>query len=272
MLRVNIFDQNFAHMRSSTGYDASCFTKPEHGEWVRNQMNWDGCTVFTDEMCFSDYVNLVKSDCKIAWLMESPGVKPAIYQQFHFVRDRFDKVVTFLEEDAAYSIGVEKQQYINCALGGAWVEPDYVKNKKTKLCSLIASSKNDLPGHKLRHKIAKLHNWIDLYGGGYRKVENKSEALLDHAFSVVIENISIPGYFTEKLIDCMLTRTVPIYYGDPSVERFFEKNGILSIQDIDDLSFERYHSMIESVNKNFETALKFKSSDDNVFLKLRSLL
>lgn len=270
MIRVNLFDQNFAHVKSSTGYDASCFVKPSRGEWVRNQMTWDGDTVFTDEMCFSNVVDYVKTNRKIAWLMESPGVKPYIYQNFHLIQDKFDKFLTFLDFETASSIGIRREKYVNCPLGGAWVEPEHQKKQKSKLCSLIASSKRELPGHRLRHEIARSYNFIDLYGEAYKKIDDKSEALSDYAFSIVIENVSISGYFTEKLIDCLLTRTIPIYYGDPKIEIIFEKNGILSMQDIVNLSFERYESMIEHVNKNFEIACRLKSSDDTVFKQLRS--
>lgn len=268
MLQVNLFDQNFSHVRSSIGYDASCFTKPIHGEWVRNQMAWSGHTVFTDEMCFSDVVDSVKSRYKIAWLMESPGVKPLIYQNFYSIQRKFDKVFTFLDFGVASSIGIQREKYVNCCLGGSWVEPEHKRVEKSKLCSLIASAKKDLPGHRLRHEIARSYDFIDLYGTAYKKIESKSEALTKYAFSVVVENVSVPGYFTEKLIDCMLARAVPIYYGDPKIESFFEKRGILSVKDIDDLSFDRYNSMVESVEKNFEIALSFKSSDDNVFKKI----
>lgn len=264
-MQVNLFDQNFSHVKNSMGYDASCFVKPTRGEWVRNQISWSGDTVFTDEMCYSNYVDCVKTDRKIAWLMESPGVKPHVYQNFSSVQSKFEKVITFLDIDAARSIGISDSQYVNCSLGGAWVEPTSSDVKKTKICSLIASTKNDLPGHKLRHEIAKLHKWIDLYGRGYKPIENKSEALRDYAFSVVIENVSFSGYFTEKLIDCMLMRSIPIYYGDPNIDSKFDKRGILSIDDIDNLSFDRYESMLGAVNSNFELAFSLRSIDDNVF-------
>jgi hypothetical protein len=269
--RVNLFDHNFSHVKSEIGFDASCFTRPEHGEWVRNQLVWGGDTVFTDEYCFSSEVDQIVSTRKVAWLMESPGVKPRVYQNFHLVCDKFNKVFTFLTLESAKSIGVQEDKYVNCPLGGAWVEPVGTDNKKSKLCSLIASGKNDLPGHRLRHHIAQSSKNIDLYGRAYKSVNNKSEALNDYAFSVCIENVSMSGYFTEKLIDCFLTKTIPVYYGDPNIDNIFDKRGILDVQDIDNLNFEKYESMIDSVNRNFDTALKFKSTDDNVFLKLRSL-
>ena len=270
--QANLFDRNFSHVKSEIGFDASCFTRPEHGEWVRNQLAWEGSTVFTDEFCFTAEVDHVISTRKVAWLMESPGVKPWVYQNFHLVCDKFDKVFTFLTLESAKSIGVQEDKYVNCPLGGAWVDPVEAGNKKSKLCSLIASGKNDLPGHRLRHHIAQSSKNIDLYGRAYKSVSNKSEALNDYAFSVCIENVSVPGYFTEKLIDCFLTKTVPVYYGDPHIGRVFDEKGILNVQAIDDLNFQKYDSMINHVNKNFEIALKLKSTDDNVFLKLRSLI
>ena len=265
---VNLFDCNFSHVKSSIGFDSSCFTEPEHGKWVRDHMHWDGFTVFTDEYCFSNIVDQVKSPHKIAWLMESPGVKPWVYQNFHHIQSKFDKVFTFLNLDVAQSIGIQKEKYVHCPLGGAWVKPVSSNNVKTKLCSLIASEKNDLPGHKLRHQIANAYQNIDLYGRAYKSVSNKSEALNDYAFTICIENVMTPGYFTEKLIDCFLTKTVPVYYGDPDIGKFFDTNGILNIENIDCLTFEKYSTLIESINTNFDIALTLKSSDDNVFKEI----
>jgi 23S rRNA pseudouridine1911/1915/1917 synthase len=41
----NLFDNNFAHVRSEIGFDASCFEMPEHGVWTRDNMTWEGDTV-----------------------------------------------------------------------------------------------------------------------------------------------------------------------------------------------------------------------------------
>ena len=40
-----------------------------------------------------------------------------------------------------------------------------------------------------------------------------------------MENNIEPDYFTEKLIDCFLTGTVPIYLGPKQVENYFDPNG-----------------------------------------------
>jgi hypothetical protein len=43
----------------------------------------------------------------------------------------------------------------------------------------------------------------------------------------VIENSRTPGYFTEKLIDSCLSSSVPIYWGAPDIEHFFDPSGMV---------------------------------------------
>jgi hypothetical protein len=264
----NLFDKNFAHVRSEIGFDASCFEEPEHGSWTRGNMVWEGDTIFTDGSCFSWEVDEVITKRKIAWLMESTGVNPGIFADFHQVQHKFDVIASFLDPAAAKQFGFDMKKYVQCPLGGAWVKPNFKDAKKTKVCSLIASQKHSLPGQHLRHVIAKLGKNIDLFGRGYQPIKDKSIALDDYAFSVVIENVQVPGYFTEKLIDCMLRKTVPVYWGDPQVAVHFDKSGVLELSEIDNLSLQRYDSLVKIVNHNFEVALSLKSTDDNLFRTL----
>ena len=81
-------------------------------------------------------------------------------------------------------------------------------------------------------------------------------------FSISIENIKSDYYFTEKLFDCLLTGTIPIYYGCPSLHKFFDKRGIINfgtkeecIQIIKNLSIKKYKNMFPYIKKNFHIAL-----------------
>ena len=90
-------------------------------------------------------------------------------------------------------------------------------------------------------------------------------------FCVVIENCKVDYFFTEKLIDCFLTGTIPIYWGCPSIGKFFNINGIITFDTkeecfdiIDTLSEEKYLNMLSHVKENFEEAkkyLKFKFNE-----------
>ncbi|MBZ8117444.1 hypothetical protein KUD11_02165 [Roseovarius sp. LXJ103] len=120
--------------------------------------------------------------------------------------------------------------------GGCWV-PGWRDLERTKCrnLSLIASEKRSQEGHRLRHRMV---DWargsdvdMDALGRGYNALADKSEALAPYRFSVVIENIQERNYFTEKLVDAILCRTVPIYWGCPNIADFFDTSGMIVCED-----------------------------------------
>ena len=36
-------------------------------------------------------------------------------------------------------------------------------------------------------------------------------------FSVIVKNERLPNYLTEKLIDCIVSKSIPLYFGYPNV-------------------------------------------------------
>ena len=49
-------------------------------------------------------------------------------------------------------------------------------------------------------------------------------------FSLVIENTRERHCYTEKLIDCLVTKTIPIYYGCSNVHEYFDTTGWILIE------------------------------------------
>lgn len=124
--------------------------------------------------------------------------------------------------------------------GGQWVHNARdAGERKTRECSLIASAKRSLVGHRLRHAIASWSEHeglpVDTIGGGYKAFDQKADGLLPYRFSVVIENIRERNYFTEKLVDTLLCSTVPIYWGCPNIEDFFDTTGMMICHDEADI-------------------------------------
>jgi hypothetical protein len=116
----------------------------------------------------------------------------------------------------------------------------------------------------------KLKNNIDCYGKHTNYIENKIDGLKDYCFSVAIENSSIPGYFSEKILDCFLTGTVPIYLGDFEIGKHFDTRGIIFYNDsfdINQLSFEKYNEMLPYVTHNYNVASSMKISFEDYFCK-----
>ncbi len=52
-----------------------------------------------------------------------------------------------------------------------------------------------------------------------------------HKFSIACENSSHPGYATEKLIQSFAAKTIPIYYGDPTIACDFNAGAFINCHD-----------------------------------------
>jgi glycosyltransferase involved in cell wall biosynthesis len=146
---------------------------------------------------------------------------------------------------------------------------------KSKIVSAVVSNKTFLPGHIKRLEFIKsVKNKIDLFGRGMDKeIPSKLDALRDYMFSIAIENTSCDdNYFSEKIIECFLTGTIPIYHGCINIGEFFDKRGILCFETqdelnniIDNLSKEKYYSMLEYANKNYEACYKWPLNNDMLY-------
>jgi len=146
---------------------------------------------------------------------------------------------------------------------------------KTKLVSLVASAKQDLIGHQLRHQLVErlpeATASVDVMGRGFLPFDKKEDSHLPYFYSVVIENVIEPYYFTEKLIDCLLCECVPIYWGCEEVAEYYDSNGIIfcnSLEELlnalDNVSEEDYHQRIEAIKFNKQQALKHCKPEKNM--------
>jgi hypothetical protein len=210
---------------------------------------------------------------KIAWLIESPAFldKDRIVSLSKY----FDIILTHNRE--LVERGYPFKFY---PLGGSWINYWKIYGEKTKLVSAIFSDKDLTKGHKLRHEIAeRFRSKIDLYGTGYKPINNKITGLADYAFSVVVENAREDWYFTEKLIDCFSCGTIPIYWGCPDIGRFFDIRGMRIFEDISELEFvlggldmDLYQQINQrSIISNFHTAMDYQCCEDWVFTRYPEL-
>lgn len=280
--KVKLYDKIFAHVKLMSNKNLD-FEIPF--EWYRGGET-QKVAVFTD---FSlDEVDLCDSEIKIAMLMESPEIFPAAYNKIFSINSKFDKVLTF--DKRLLDLG---ENFCNYRLGGTWIkESDWAVYHKTKDTSMISSGKKTTTGQQLRLKIIdKIKNeWkdfpptknlqIDIYGREENPIEYKLDGLKDYRFSIAIENCQKNFYFTEKLLDCFLTGTLPIYYGctDFKTEYLlktldFDMKGILFLKDIDNLrawfevihSEEFYNKRKESIIRNFFRAKLYATPEFQIW-------
>jgi hypothetical protein len=111
--------------------------------------------------------------------------------------------------------------------------------EKTKLISIITSNKNHTKGHHDRIAFVRrlkeyYGNKLDVFGRGFNPFGDKSDVLTQYKYHMAIENSQSDYYLTEKLTDCYLTNTFPIYYGCTNAEEYFPEGSFARI-DINDV-------------------------------------
>ena len=141
-------------------------------------------------------------------------------------------------------------------------------SQKEFAVSFLTSSKNYFPGHLLRQKI---YDTLPEQGVGNLKVwkhkspprvDDKRTTLEPYMFSICPENSRHAGYYTEKIVDCFVAKTVPLYWGCPTISDHFNAGGILEFSSCNDLMSlltrltpGLYKKMLPAVEQNFITAL-----------------
>jgi hypothetical protein len=256
-------DTSFVHSSSSSWYNV-----PKNFSWDRDLSKNFEEIVITN----LGGVNSFKNKKVYGWLIEPRELFPSEYEFAEKSCELFEKIFTYDNQLLSKS---DKFEFL--PIGGCWIDEEdrkiYEKNKL--ICSFV-SSKTWMSGHKLRHDIVKKFDNIDFFGHNFTYVSKKIDGLRDYRFCIVVENQKIDYLFTEKLIDCFMTGTIPIYYGCPSISNFFDINGIIefnTIKELDEilskLDENLYNSLIESVKNNFEIAKKYCLADDLIYDKIK---
>ena len=110
--------------------------------------------------------------------------------------------------------------------------------EKLRNLSWITSNTSVLPGHQRRMDfLAELKKTVefDLWGRGFTPIPDKWDGLAPYRYSLAIENHRCGHYWTEKIADCFLSWTMPIYHGAIDLGRYFPEESFVRI-DINDKS------------------------------------
>lgn len=83
---------------------------------------------------------------------------------------------------------------------------------------------------------------------GEESVQAKIKFLNSYKFNLCFENASYPGYATEKLYEALCAKTIPIYWGSPTIECDFNTKAFLNWHDFgdDELFFEAIKEIDET--------------------------
>jgi len=239
---------------------------PQDMEWVKDGSA--SCSIHIDQAIFNQGVD--KSKKNYAWLAESKTIHIDLYEkckrEVGYVEENFELLFTHDVELTRYS---DKFKLVLCS-ALPWVKNTGI-GKKTKLVSMIASTKIMCDEHRYRQQIAsKYKNEVDLFGRGYRYITDKDIGLKEYMFSISMENGTYPLMLTEKLTDCFISGTIPIYYGTGEIGQIFNRDGIIMLDDnfnIEDIHEDLYRSKIDAIKDNFEITCEMQSAEDHIYNK-----
>mmetsp|Transcript_8578 Transcript_8578/g.15190 ORF Transcript_8578/g.15190 Transcript_8578/m.15190 type:complete len:252 (-) Transcript_8578:846-1601(-) len=99
-----------------------------------------------------------------------------------------------------------------------------------------------------------------------------------YKFAIVFENTGKRGYFTEKLINAALAKTVPIYWGPPDISEHINMDSIVHCEPEEDSSFKSCIEEIRILDNDDEQYLEklaqplFKNNVLPDYMKWESLV
>jgi alpha(1,3/1,4) fucosyltransferase len=128
---------------------------------------------------------------------------------------------------------------------------EQIMASKTKFCSFLASYANNKTRvrNEFFHKLCK-YKKVDSAGGALNNMgcrlpagpKAKIEFLRPYKFNLAFENASLSEYTTEKIVDAMEARAMPLYWGNPDVGREFNSKSFLNYFD-----FPSEEALIEKI-------------------------
>lgn len=146
-------------------------------------------------------------------------------------------------------------------------------------CSLVVSN------HQKRDPIffqfeERLDQYKPIaYGGLYRNnvggaVEDKIDFIARYKFNIAFENSTSDGYTTEKIMEALYARTVPIYWGNRLIGKEVNPATFINVHDFD--TIDRCIDYIERVDGDNQLYLDFLTEsprlDDSLIPRLDEYL
>lgn len=185
-------------------------------------------------------------------------------------QDNYDYLLTFIP----LLLSLPKARFMIALTN--FCKPDMLFEKKFGV-SAVFSTRNCLPGHPLRHELFMRKNEITIpryfytglrsgMKGGIELSATKSakQQVMETMFHIAIDSYDYDNSFSEKLIDPLITNTVPIYWGARNLPDFFDMNGIIYVRSVDEiikvcnrLTEDDFHRCEPARIDNYETAFKY---------------
>jgi hypothetical protein len=124
---------------------------------------------------------------------------------------------------------------------------------KRHAVSVICSKRQGTEQHNKRLAFVKalqekMGDTLHWFGHGFNPVHDKAEAIIPYRFHIVLENNTIPHFWTEKLADAYLGDCFPIVAGGDCLENYFSTDSFERI-DLDNID-TAVAAVVDIVNRD----------------------
>jgi hypothetical protein len=216
-------------------------------------------------------------------ILEEP-LKGLLFTMAQTYTDRYTHLLTYHTE-LLNSIPQARLLHSDCSRTRI---NNYSFPTKSFSVSSLTGGKSDskMEGYGLRHDVwrnqkriiipqefflSSFAKWNEADYNGKKILGDDKTPLYDSQFHIAIENTSIKDYFTEKILDCFKTKTVPIYFGCTNIGDYFNTSGILIARNLDQvidscngLKTDTYPTMTNAIEDNYERVKRWGGNEDRI--------
>lgn len=109
-------------------------------------------------------------------------------------------------------------------------------SKKKEFCCMVVSNDKSRKRLEFFERLSKIKHVASggaVYNNVGGLVKDKLEFIKDYKFVISFENSSFPGYVTEKIIEPLFMNCIPIYWGNPLIQKDFNPKRFLNYDQFD---------------------------------------
>ena len=128
---------------------------------------------------------------------------------------------------------------------------------KSKFCCMVVSngrSKKRLQFFRKLSEFKRVDSGGSILNNVDGPVKNKMDFIKDYRFVIAFENASYPGYTTEKIIEPFLADSIPLYWGNPVVNKDFNPGSFLNLSNFK--SIEDFIKEIAAIENDEKKAIE----------------
>lgn len=187
------------------------------------ELNWR-CSVSVDTFNFLD-----ETPYRVFWQLEPEDishVESKLIKNHEF----YDLILTFNA-----NVLSECSNAVMFTNNGVWTQESDTSQKKFEI-SFLTSAKEMCYGHKFRVSLYRALEEIIKNNAVRQSIKmhmsppylpDKRSMLVPFQYAISVQNSQQHNYFSEILLDCFATKTIPIFWGCENIGNFFNIDGIL---------------------------------------------